>query len=568
MCGVYGISYNDRKIVEQMIKECGHRGPDGQNIYNDNKVTIGHNLLSITDSPTNSLQPWQLPNGNVLSYNGEIFNYNELCHKYKNSFTPRTNCDTEILAWGLDKFGHKFIDEIDSMHAFVFYNKSKQELMLSTDHLAIKPLYYATQNENIIFSSEIKNMLPHVKYSNIISKEGMACYQWCGMNILDQTLFNKIKKLIPGETITYDLYNKKIKNKIYCRIIPKSNNKFSASEFRQQVRKTVKMTSIGIRDFGIFLSGGLDSSIIAYEMNKINSKTKTFTNRFKTTDEKIDRGYNSDANVAKLLAEQEHFNHTEVLITPDTLTSYWEKCVESNEECNLNPNNFVYWYTNYFMKQNGVTITLAGDMGDELLTGYNKHFQFVSKYKIKNADQFMDFFKTLNSASPFHTDPLNFPVTSVINKFKKFYVEPLWNDEDPLGSYMAIECLTSVPYEFLRRNDKFGMANSIEGRFPFTTKSFMNYCFSIHSSEKFNLETGELKLPSKLAYADILPKEMLTKVKTGWTAPFGHWLDTHKSPKLFFQIPWNKKYGRGLKFYKKLFRKWIFKDWKRQHNIV
>ena len=76
---------------------------------------------------------------------------------------------------------------------------------------------------------------------------------------------------------------------------------------------------------------------------KINSKTKTFTNRFKTTDEKIDRGYNSDANVAKLLAEQENFNHTEVLITPETLTSYWQKCVESNEECNLNPNNFVYW---------------------------------------------------------------------------------------------------------------------------------------------------------------------------------------------------------------------------------
>ena len=89
MCGVYGISYNNRKIVEQMVEQCGHRGPDGQNIYNDDKVTIGHNLLSITDSPSKSLQPWQLKNGNVLSYNGEIFNYYELCDKYKNIFTPR-----------------------------------------------------------------------------------------------------------------------------------------------------------------------------------------------------------------------------------------------------------------------------------------------------------------------------------------------------------------------------------------------------------------------------------------------------------------------------------------------
>ena len=272
--------------------------------------------------------------------------------------------------------------------------------------------------------------------------------------------------------------------------------------------------------------------------------------------------------MAKLLAEQESFNHSEVLITPDILVDYWQKCVESNEECILNPNNFVYWYTNYFMKQNGVTITMAGDMGDELLTGYNKHYQFVSDYKVKNANQFMRFFGELNSASPFQKDASNYPITPIIKKFKKLYVEPLWNDDDPLGSYMAIECVTTVPYEFLRRNDKFGMANSIEGRFPFTTKSFMKYCFSIHSSEKFNLQTGELKLPSKLAYADILPKEMLTKVKTGWTAPFGHWLDTHKPIKLLFKLPWNKKYQRGLKFYKKLYRKWIFKDWKRHHNIV
>ena len=95
-------------------------------------------------------------------------------------------------------------------------------------------------------------------------------------------------------------FGRKIKDKIYCRIIPKGNHKFYASEFRQQVRKTVKMTSIGIRDFGIFLSGGLDSSIIAYEMNKINSKTKTFTNRFATRNGEIDRGYNSDANVASI----------------------------------------------------------------------------------------------------------------------------------------------------------------------------------------------------------------------------------------------------------------------------
>ena len=123
MCGVYGITYPNREIVEDMIEVCGHRGPDGKNIYTDNNVCIGHNLLAITDQANQSLQPWITPKGNVLSYNGEIFNYFELREKYKNVFRPKTNCDTELLAWGLDQFGYKFIEEIDSMHAFAFMTK-------------------------------------------------------------------------------------------------------------------------------------------------------------------------------------------------------------------------------------------------------------------------------------------------------------------------------------------------------------------------------------------------------------------------------------------------------------
>lgn len=570
MCGVYGISYSNREVVEKMINSCGHRGPDGQDIYVDDKVTIGHNLLSITDDPKQSLQPWKTPKGNVLSYNGEIFNYHELCAKYKDKFTPRTNCDTELLAWGLDIFGYKFVEEIDSQHAFVLYDIEKQELMLSTDHLSIKPLYYSLKNNDIMFSSEIKNMLDNVKHSNIISKEGLACYQWCGMNVLDQTMFNGIKKLTPGETLIYDLHNKKIKSRLYQRIIPKLNHRFDPDEFRQQVQNTVKMHSIGIRNFGIFLSGGLDSSIIAYEMNKINPSTKTFTNRFLVNDNvEIDKGYNSDANVASMLAKQENFNHTEVIVTPDTLIDFWGRSVESNEECNLNPTNFAYWYTNNYMKQCGITITMAGDLGDELLTGYHKHLNFLTKDKVKTSQQFLNFYENLNTASPFKM-PKDYPVEQIIKKFKKLYVDPLWNDKDPLGSYMAIECLTSVNYDFLRRNDKFGMANSLEGRFPFTTKTFMNYCFSIHSSEKLNVKTGELKLPSKIAYQNILPKPLLTKVKTGWTAPFGHWLSNNEKLKQFFQKSVKQKVDKrsGAKTYKKMFRKWMFNDWKHKYNIV
>ena len=110
MCGVYGISSPNKDIVKKMIDTCQYRGPDGNKIYIDDYVCIGHNLLSITDNPDQSLQPWLTPKGNILSYNGEIFNYSSLFEKYKNIFFPKTKCDTELLAWGLDQFGYHFIE--------------------------------------------------------------------------------------------------------------------------------------------------------------------------------------------------------------------------------------------------------------------------------------------------------------------------------------------------------------------------------------------------------------------------------------------------------------------------
>ena len=572
MCGVYGISSPNKDIVKKMIDTCQYRGPDGNNIYIDDYVCIGHNLLSITDNPDQSLQPWLTPKGNILSYNGEIFNYSSLCEKYKNIFFPKTKCDTELLAWGLDHFGYHFIEEIDSMHAIAFYNRESQKILLSRDHAGIKPLYYSEVGDTLIFSSEIKNMLEYVPDSNRLSDEGLACMQWCGINVLDQTVFNNIKKLTAGETIVYDLFDKKIKNRYYYRIHPTLNHKFDPEEFRQQVQNTIRMTSTGIRDFGIFLSGGLDSGIIAYEMNKINPNVKTFTNRFEVIgNENIKNGINSDADVAQILAKQENFNHHEVLVSPETLVKYWNDSIHINEEAIMNFNNFVYHYTNKIIKSHDITITMAGDMGDELLAGYYNHLNFVNNRKVKSSNDFLNYFSMLNTAPPMYNKKTNITKEDIQKKFKKIYLDNFWNEDDPLSSYMAIECLTIVPQEFLIRNDKLGMANSIEGRFPFTTKSFMKYCFSIPSVEKIDPVTSTLKVLSKTAYNGLLPKEMIEKVKTGWAAPVGYWLSNDKSVQnLFKQSVKNFSIPRnvGAKTYKKLCRTWLYEDWKKRYNIV
>ena len=148
MCGIYGITAKDYGFINQYIDKCSHRGPDGRGTWGDDTITLGHNLLSIMANPGASRQPWITPKGNILVYNGEIFNYYELKAKYK-QFIDTTGCDTELLAWGLDTFDLNFIDQIDSMHGFAYYNIKKREIILSRDHAGIKPVYYAETKEGL-----------------------------------------------------------------------------------------------------------------------------------------------------------------------------------------------------------------------------------------------------------------------------------------------------------------------------------------------------------------------------------------------------------------------------------
>jgi asparagine synthase (glutamine-hydrolysing) len=282
MCGIYGITEHNPEFIQQFVKTCEHRGPDGNKVWwdPDHKLTLGHNLLSIMANPQLSIQPWKTPKGNTLVYNGEIFNYYELKQKYTGKgFAGITGCDTELLAWGLDEFGLDFIDEIDSMHGFAYYRKDEQQLWLSRDHAGIKPLYYAEIKEGLVFGSEIKGMLDKVPGSRKMDNLAVSFMARTGINALRNTFFTGIKKLLAGETIVYDIAKKQITNSHRVHIRPTSNKNFNEEEFRTMARKTVEMCSIGRRKIGVFLSGGLDSSLVAYELKKIKGEANTFTNR-------------------------------------------------------------------------------------------------------------------------------------------------------------------------------------------------------------------------------------------------------------------------------------------------
>ena len=570
MCGIYGITKRDRDFVEKYIKICEHRGPDGKDIWNDDHITLGHNLLSITDQPASSQQPWRSEQGNILIYNGEIFNYFDLLKKYL-VFKPKTSCDTELLAWGLDQYGEKFVAQMDSMHAFAFYNTQTKQLILSRDHAGIKPLYYAETAEGLIFGSEIKGMLDRVPNSRKIDQLAISCMSLTGINATRNTFFTNIKQVMPGETIVYDCVNMMIKTSSRIYIKPNANKSFDPAEFRSKVRDTIQMSSIGRRKVGVFLSGGLDSSVVAYEMMQVHGSVNTFTNRMQPN-VITDEDYNSDADCAKILAQREKFNHTEVIITPEDVIASWADSIYYMEQPVYNPSMSMYYHTNRRLHEAGIVITMAGDMGDEILGGYPKYWKMRND-RLDSWGAVVD--KWLQRIKrPLVLGVPTLPANVLREELLKLYPDALWNPADPVASYMALDCVAQAPNEFFSRNDKYGMAFGMEGRFPLTTKMFMQYCLDIPTKYKIGQDKHETKLLTKIAYKGILPDAIINKQKTGWTVPIGQWLTKGTNVKLtnFYLNSMGEKsildkVSVSQKAGKALVPAWVLKDWINRYEM-
>ena len=570
MCGIYGITDNDTAFIENYLKICKHRGPDGSNVWASDKVTLGHNLLSIMSDPDRSQQPWLTPKGNRLVYNGEIFNYNELREKYKN-FHNTTDCDTELLAWGLDEYGIDFIDEIDSMHGFAYYDVSAQKIILSRDHAGIKPLFYAKIDKGLVFASEIKGMLDIVPDARLLDNLACSMLSKTGVNPLRNTLYTNIKKVLPGETIIYDVVSGTLDyaKRIYIR--PNADRDYSKSELKKMFADAVKRSAIGKRKIGVFLSGGLDSSIIAYELNKIQDTVHTFTNRFEPAVQS-DEDYNSDSKIASKFAKEQNFNHHDVVVSPSEYLSAWDDSIYYMEQPNYNPSNPLYCFANRVLSENNVIVTMAGDMGDELFGGYPKYSNlYNSEEKPTTWSELLTLWmkRVKKGSYPITDNPLDENV--LVDELAKCYGEELWNEADPTASYMALDCVAQVPEQFFTRNDYYGMAYSMEGRFPLASKIFMQYCLNIKSKYKF--EGNDMKSLVKRTYSKELPAYLLYKEKTGWTVPIGYWLIDEVDGKLndvydkvigkerLKQLKRSQKAGKGL------LPQWQVKNWKETYKI-
>lgn len=519
MCGIHGFAWKDAgSQMAGMLSATGHRGPDGTGSWTDNKVTLGHNMLAITEHRDRAAQPWTIAH-KVLVFNGEVYNYRDLRKGLTHQF--RTDCDTEVLAAGLHEQGLDFLRRVDGMFALAWYDPYLGHLTLARDTNGAKPLYAGFLNDRPAFSSEIRGLLS-LGFDRVVDKYAFKHYYQAGLVTGPLTLFRGIYRLVPGQVLTYDLFNKDNTTfSLQKAVTPFEGKPHEIGDMlRAKLRQAVKLTLGGRRKVGMFLSGGIDSASMYHEAQGLSADVDTFTSRFDVPHDRC--RHNEDADRALALTQGRR--HFESHVTQESWVADFAAAVTAMEEPRQGRSHPAYMACNRLMSERGCVVTLSGDGGDELLCGYKHHGPHPYRHRL--------------AAIRPHRQLNNPDLT--LNQYQQDAYLDRWLPVEGLtgdlvNDFMYAECMTVLAEDFLMRNDKLGMAFGMEGRFPMLCTAFRDFCRSIPGELKTG--TGMWATNNKIllrdAYRKRLPDNIVDKPKTGWRAPTDEWIigsDTRPAP--------------------------------------
>ena len=199
MCGIVGFNWRDKKSLEKMSRLVKHRGPDDHGIYTDEYLSLGHRRLSIIDLSKQGKQP-MTKKGYTIIFNGEIYNYQEI-QKELTEYSFDSTSDTETIIYAYDKWKEKCLAKFNGMFAFCIYDHKKKELFLARDRFGIKPLYYALLDNQFLFSSEIKALLPFLDKKEV-DPSALQQFFTFRFSLGERTLVSGVKKFLPGHYLS------------------------------------------------------------------------------------------------------------------------------------------------------------------------------------------------------------------------------------------------------------------------------------------------------------------------------------------------------------------------------
>ncbi|GAB1430608.1 asparagine synthase (glutamine-hydrolyzing) [Ignavibacteria bacterium] len=579
MCGIVGIveqSNRNSSISEDILRSMSdvisHRGPDdeGQWISSDRRCGLAFRRLSIIDLSPAGHQPMSSPDGRfTIVFNGEIYNHSVLRAELESKgYIYRSRTDTETILYGYKEWGVALLSKMTGMWDLAIWDDERKELFCARDRVGIKPLYYTHRDGRFIFGSEIKSILQHNSTQRAVNWGEAANYLCFSMSGNRSTMFENIHKLPAGHFAVLKSDNT-LKIERYWSPLKAGTSYTTMSEpeivaeIMRLLRQAVKDRMMSDVPFGVFLSGGIDSSAnVALMAELMNRPIDTFSVGFKELEKYNEMQY------ARKIASVFNTNHHEILIDHNDALPMLETLVWHEDEPNGDPVCIPLYFLSKLTRESGTTVIQVGEGSDEQFVGYP---WMIREYKFYNT--YWKFFSALprfvrslaySAAKPILSargqflaldyirrgaegdelywggavdmppaylreilkgdakNSADFPIETcrlIHNQIKKLQSKP----SDIIQRMALFELTHRLPELLLMRVDKMTMAHSLEARVPFLDHRLVEFTMTIPPALKLpNL--NETKRLLKKGVADILPHDIIHRRKQGFAAPMAEWL--------------------------------------------
>ena len=565
MCGIVGIaSWQDGKPptegeLRAMCDSILHRGPDDDGMEIVDSVALGMRRLSIIDI-AGGKQPMRNEDESIrVVFNGEIYNFRELKkdlvaagHRF------RTNSDTEVIVHAYEEYGVDFLSRLNGMFAIALHDIGRKRLLLARDQLGIKPLFYSTTRDAIVWGSEIKALLTTGRVERDLDPDGLGEFFAWEYVPGAHTLFKTIRKLEPGHYIDIQLDRPKPQARQFWDIpTERPGQNLSYDEWTELVdeklHSCVKRQLISDVPLGAFLSGGVDSSLIVAAMGKANTYSIGFD----------DPSYNELA-YSKEVAEHLNVSHTTEVIKPH-VADLFEHLMHFMDDPIGDFSIFPTYLVSRLARKH-VTVSLSGDGGDELFAGYET---YVAQQKAALYEKAPQWFRRYAVEAILSKIPPRPQKKGLINKAKRFvegcaepaslrharwrifmgdamrqsfftpgftaemsrpagdHIETLFDrakNLEPISQGLYVDTRSYLVDNCLVKTDRMSMAVSLEARVPFLDTEMVETAFAAPDSVK--IRGGETKAILKRVAARNIPRRCVYRPKEGFSIPIKHWLAT------------------------------------------
>ena len=564
MCGIAGqINLNNKPVSSDILKgmtdAIAHRGPDGEGHWIEENIGLGHRRLAIIDTSSAGDQPMiSADHRFVLTYNGEVYNFQELRTELKSKgYHFKSQTDSEVVLSALVEWKEEALLKFNGMFALAFWDRKEKTLLLARDRYGIKPLYYFKSNSTLLFGSEQKAIFAQPSFDRKINKQALLEYFTFQNIFTDQTLTRGISILPAGHYAKLNLFEKSpsLRKTCYWDLkFTEPENPSSKEEYLEELdrlfKQAVQRQLVSDVELGAYLSGGMDSGSITAIASKSFEYLKSFTCGFDLSSASGLEACFDERSTAEALSYAFKTEHYEVVLKAGDM----ERCLPSLA-WHLEEPRVGQSYPNFYaakLASKFVKVVLSGAGGDELFAGYpwryfrtmvNDNFEdYIDKYYlywqrlVSNSD-------LKNLFSPIRNDVEGVWTRDIFRDVFLTHDQSLNTPEDYINHSLYFETKTFL-HGLLVVEDKLSMAHGLENRVPFLDNDLTEFAMQCPVSLKlknfsescrinentvgdkqtqFYQQTQDGKQILREVMHRIIPKEVTDAKKQGFSGPDSSW---------------------------------------------